>query len=214
MSIEKEALWEKYLALCFGLLTDCCLGWEKELILSAFRWEISLEYFGNSLISLCHLERKPNIDLFAWLCLVQDDSFCVQGEGYWEIIKTSHRAKPSKYIYTWKAEFLSSGWVTEYKRNKQECPDHSYCTDNSSQRASLLEGAGVILSSLAYPGKGIGENRHKECVVLLTFSFYSTLNPSLWGCFIFFNMTCLSLTIVSIANMFPCVAIVPFIYYT
>lgn len=88
--------------------------------------------------------------------------------------------------YTWKAEFLSSGWATEYKRNKQECPDHSYCTDNSSQKAPVLEGAGVILSTAAYPGKDIGENRHKESLVLLTFSFYSTLNPSLWGCFISF----------------------------
>lgn len=94
------------------------------------------------------------------------------------------QGKP-QYTYTWKAEFLSSVWAKEYKRNKQECPNHSYCTNNSSQRASLLEGAGVILSTAACPGKGISEKRHKESLVLLTFSFYSTLNPSLWGCFIF-----------------------------
>lgn len=46
-------------------------GVRKDFISSIFHCEISLKYFGNSLIPLHHLERRPNIDLFGWLCSVQ-----------------------------------------------------------------------------------------------------------------------------------------------
>jgi hypothetical protein len=70
-------------------------GVRKEFIPSIYHCEVSLKNSENSLISLQHLEKGLNIDLFGWLHFVQEDSFCIQGEGYWETMKTYHLAKPS-----------------------------------------------------------------------------------------------------------------------
>lgn len=64
----------------------------KKFIFVTSHSEISPEHSGNSLISLQHLERRLNIDLFRLLCFVQGDGFYIQGKCYLRIMKTFHIA--------------------------------------------------------------------------------------------------------------------------
>lgn len=69
----------------------------EKIILFTSHGEISPEHSGNSLISLQHLERRSNIDLFGLLCFIEGDGFYIQGKGYLRIMKTFHIANPNTH---------------------------------------------------------------------------------------------------------------------
>lgn len=70
---------------------------EKKCIPFTSHSEISPKYSGKSLISLQHLERRLNIDLFGLLCFVEGDGFYIQGKGYLRIMKTFHIGNPNAH---------------------------------------------------------------------------------------------------------------------